>query len=81
MSPSINEGPFKLTVHTGNEDPPPHVHVGFEGREVRINLYDLKPLDDPRSRVPRQLMEAVKKHREELIEWWDKFQPPRRDRQ
>ena len=80
MPPSINEGQFRLMVHTGNEDPPPHVHVGFGGKEVRINLYDLKPLDDVRFRVPGRLIQAVKKHRVRLMEWWEEFQPPRRDR-
>ncbi len=68
MSPSLRDGPYKLMVHTGNEDPPPHVHVCFEGKEVRINLYNLKPLEHVDFRIPRKLKDVVKKHREQLNE-------------
>lgn len=69
---------IKLVVHSNDHDPP-HCHVKFQGRLVddfRIDLITGDFLNDPpveiRSKDLKKMKTVFVKHREILIEFWDK---------
>lgn len=73
MPEIAREGKFVLRVHLRNEHPPPHVHVYFDGTVVRVSLYDLEIMDNVKTHVPKQLFDAVGKHRERCLEEWQRL--------
>lgn len=77
MPEIAREGKFVLRIQVRNEHPPPHVHVYFDGTVVRISLYDLRVLDNVAIHIPRQLFDAVKKHRLRCLEEWQRLNEER----
>ena len=63
---------FKINANDHN---PPHVHVEGYGESVRISLNDLEPMDDTgfSPAALRMIREAVRMHREELLEKWKEY--------
>jgi hypothetical protein len=73
MPEIAREGKFILRVHRRNEHPPPHVHVYYDGTVVRVSLIDLVVLDKVNRHIPKQLFQAVRKHRLKALREWERL--------
>jgi len=78
MPEIAREGKFKLRVYARKEHPPPHVHVYFDDRVVRVSLYDLRILDPTEKHIPKELFHVVKKHRPKALAEWKRLNEDRR---
>lgn len=74
MPTIVEEGKYKFIIHT-HELPyePPHVHVRFEGEEVRINLNSGALMETPPGGREREIMDIYGKHVSAIRKEWDKI--------
>lgn len=59
-----------------NDHPPPHVHVFYQGREVRLRISDAQPLDDVdafHARVLKDVQDWLLNNRGIAAEVWAKY--------
>jgi len=76
VAAAIREGSIKFHVWP-NDHPPPHVHVFFEGEEVRINLLTDEFMDEPLHGRRRAILAAYRKHRRALLKLWKEYEAQR----
>jgi hypothetical protein len=77
MPTVAREGGFSFLVHS-RELPfePPHVHVLFAEDEVRIELASGTFLEDPPPAKRRTILEAYRRHVEEIWACWEALHGP-----
>ncbi len=73
MGMIATEGGYKLFVYSRKEHPPPHVHVFFNQKMVRINLYSLEEMGEYSFRIPKKIFKIVRKYRREAFIEWDRL--------
>ncbi|MBS3789147.1 DUF4160 domain-containing protein [Candidatus Bipolaricaulota bacterium] len=74
MPTVVEEGEYKFIIHT-NELPyePPHVHVRFNGDEVRVNLDSGRFMETPSGGKKSEIMKIYKEHLVEIRKEWDRL--------
>ncbi len=74
MPTVAQEGEFEFIVHTREQRfEPPHVHVRFGGKEVRIELNSGTFMEDPPSGKRAAILKAYKKHAVRIRQVWDEI--------
>lgn len=73
MPEIAREGKYRLCVYY-NDHPPPHVHVYFEGKNIRVNLIDLSIMGNPNIKqyVIKEIRQVVKKYAGEALRVWER---------
>ena len=57
-----------------NDHPPPHIHVRYQGKGVRLRIVDAASMDPPRDfpyRVLRDVQDWLLANQDKAIEQWD----------
>jgi len=77
MPTVIEEGEYKFIIHT-HELPyePPHVHVRFDGEEIRINLDSGFFMEPPPAGRRGEIMNIYSNHVAAIRKEWDRIHRP-----
>ena len=70
MPKIADDGKYTIRVHVRNEHPPPHVHVYYDGKVVRVSLYDLRVMDHVPKHEEVDLLAVVERHLQEALSVW-----------
>lgn len=74
MPTVARDGGFQFVIHTREFSfEPPHVHVWFEGRDVRIELGKGTFLEEPPLDRRRAILEAFARHADEIRSSWERI--------
>lgn len=68
----VTDGKYSIHVHVRDEHPPPHVHVYYDGKVLRVSLFDLRIMDTVSKREGKPLKLVVEKYRVRALEVWAK---------
>lgn len=61
---------LEIKVHNVDH-PPPHFHVYFESKDLKIKLTDLAVLNPPPNTIPPKINQAIKNELEAMRQAWD----------
>jgi hypothetical protein len=77
MPTVVRDGEFEFAIHT-RELPfePPHVHVWFEGKDVRIELGKGTFMEEPPAGKRRAIREAFARHAHVIRRSWEEIHGP-----
>jgi hypothetical protein len=79
MPTVAREGGFEFRVYTREAAyEPPHVHVIFEGEQVRINLDNGEFMEEPPPHKRHAIREAYVRHAVEIRRKWDEIHEAKR---
>ena len=79
MPTVAREGEFRFVIYTKESLlEPPHVHVWFGGKEVRIQLNSGTFMEEPPRGKRRAILAAYHKHAQAIREAWDRIHGHRR---